>query len=51
MLHVRLEYLGDGYVEVADSLEVQRYFFRDDGAIEKSVGGGAVAIREFDGLA
>lgn len=48
LLHVRLAYLGDGYVEVADSKTVQRYFFDEHGKITKAVSGDAVSERSYD---
>lgn len=48
LLHIRLDYLGDGYVEVADSQTVQRYFFDEHGNITKSVSGDTVSERLYD---
>ena len=48
LLHVKLDFIGEGYVEVADSQNVQRYIFNEDGLITKAVSGDTVSEREFD---
>lgn len=46
--HVRLDYGPDGYVEVADSVQVQRFFGNDLGKIDKAVSKGGVTTRSYD---
>lgn len=40
--HAKLHYYPDGYTEVADSLEVRRFFGNAHGLLDKAVSGGAV---------
>ncbi|WP_437635864.1 RHS repeat-associated core domain-containing protein [Sorangium sp. So ce854] len=49
VFHVKLDFLDDGYVEVADSRTVHRYFVNEQGMLEKSVSGGGVHSRTYDG--
>ena len=47
--HVRLDFGGDGYSEVVDSVRVQRYFTGSDGKAAKSINGrGGVTSRRID---
>lgn len=49
VFHVKLDFLDDGYVEVADSRTVHRYFVNEQGMLERSVSGGGVHSRTYDG--
>jgi RHS repeat-associated protein len=46
--HCRLYYYDDGYTEVADSLQVARYFSNEMGTIDKSVENGRVMTCVYD---
>ncbi|WP_437972187.1 RHS repeat-associated core domain-containing protein [Sorangium sp. So ce260] len=47
--HCKIEYSGDGYSEVIDSVRLRRFFGDIDGHITKAVGGrGGVITRTFD---
>ncbi|APR75267.1 Rhs-family protein [Minicystis rosea] len=46
--HCRFEYLKDGYTEVANSLEVRRYFGNRHGTLDKSVIGRGVVTCTYD---
>ena len=48
VLHCKIDFHGDGYVEVADSKQVTRYSANDLGEVTKEVTDGAVTEREFD---
>jgi RHS repeat-associated protein len=48
LLHCKLNYEKDGYVEVADSLQVRRYFSNRMGLMNKTVSSGGVTTRQFD---
>lgn len=47
--HILIDYGSKGYVEVIDSLQVQRFFIGEGhGGAEKTVSGGGVTVRQFD---
>ncbi len=46
--HVKIEFFDDGYIEVADSLQVTRYFMNEAGRADKSVAAGGVTTRQFN---
>ncbi len=48
ILHCKLEFHDDGYIEVVDSLTVQRLFGNAFGTIDKGVTAGAVTTNVFD---
>jgi RHS repeat-associated protein len=48
VLHCKLDFHDDGYIEVVDSLTVQRLFANAFGTIDKGVTGGAVTTNVFD---
>lgn len=48
VFHVRLHYAGDDYVEVADSLTVQRFSTNAFGKLDKAVSGTGVHTRTYD---
>jgi RHS repeat-associated protein len=48
IFHVKLDFDGQGYSEVADSVRVQRFFGNKFGTIDKAVNAGGVTTRVFD---
>lgn len=46
--HIRIEFLADDYVEVADSRQVKRVFTNADGTADKLDWGGAIHSNHFD---
>lgn len=48
VLHCKLEFGDDGYVEVVDSVQVQRFFGNAFGKVDKGVSGSAVTSRTYD---
>lgn len=48
VLHVKVSYSADGYVELVDSVRVRRFFVNEDGKVTKGVAGGGVTSRTFD---
>ncbi|WP_437872534.1 hypothetical protein [Sorangium sp. So ce363] len=46
--HCKLEFGEDGYVEVADSITVHRYFGNRFGKLDKAVSAGAVFSQTYD---
>ncbi|WP_437910566.1 RHS repeat-associated core domain-containing protein [Sorangium sp. So ce327] len=50
IFHCKLEFSGDGYSEVADSLRVRRFFGNKHGKVDKSTWGAGVLLHEYDSL-
>ncbi len=48
IFHCKLEFSGDGYSEVADSLRVRRFFGNEHGKVDKSTWGAGVLLHEYD---
>jgi RHS repeat-associated protein len=48
IFHVKLDFDPNGYSEVADSLQVKRYFGNEFGKLDKAVQAGGVYTRTFD---
>ncbi|MGK3994507.1 RHS repeat-associated core domain-containing protein [Sorangium sp. So ce1024] len=46
--HVKLDYYPDGYVEVFNSVRMDRFFGNPDGQVDKAVVGGAVTSWTYD---
>ncbi|WP_437914192.1 RHS repeat-associated core domain-containing protein [Sorangium sp. So ce302] len=50
IFHCKLEFSGDGYSEVADSLRVRRFFGNKHGKVDRSTWGAGVLSHEYDSL-
>ena len=48
--HVKIDFGNAGYVEAVDSVQVQRFFMNAAGYADKTVSGGSVTTRTFDGF-